>query len=53
MRAIKASSGISVLAAGRSTGVEFPLDAEISDNRVVTDELKPPPNRKMVDAATK
>ena len=32
-----------MLATGRSTAVEFPLEAEISDNRVVTDELKPPP----------
>jgi hypothetical protein len=43
MRAIRTSSEIPTLAAGVPAAVEFSDEVETIGNRVVTDELKPPP----------
>jgi hypothetical protein len=48
MRPIRTSSDISTLAAGASTAVESPDEVETIGNRVVTDELKPPPIAKQL-----
>jgi hypothetical protein len=43
MRPIRTSSDISTLAAGAAAAVESPDEVETIGNRVVTDELNPPP----------